>query len=139
MVDVALLFGRILLLALLYLFLFASVRAGLGLIRRGDQAQPERPLTLVVVSGPPEIVGVRIPLDARVRIGRSPDLELVIADDFVSTTHAQIVPAAGGPVLEDLGSTNGTMLGGRRVSRAMPLAAGDEIEVGPVRMKVSRT
>jgi len=139
MVDVALLFGRILLLALLYLFLFASVRAGLGLIRRGDQAQPERPLTLVVVSGPPELTGVRIPLDALVRIGRSPDLELVIADDFVSTTHARIVPAAGGPVLEDLGSTNGTLIGGHRVSQAVPLRAGDEIEVGPVKLKVSRS
>ena len=138
MVDVALLAGRILLLALLYLFLFATVRAGLGLIRRGDQAQPERPLTLVVVSGPPELTGVRIPLDARVRIGRSPDLELVIADDFVSTQHAQILPAPGGPVLEDLGSTNGTLVGGRRISRVVPLAAGDEIEVGPVKMRVSR-
>jgi pSer/pThr/pTyr-binding forkhead associated (FHA) protein len=137
-VDVALLFGRILLLALLYLFLFAAVRAGLGLIRQGDQAQPQRPLTLVVVSGPPELTGVRIPLDARVRIGRSPDLELVIADDFVSTLHAQIRPAPGGPVLEDLDSTNGTLVGGRRVTRAVPLAAGDEIEVGPVKMKVSR-
>jgi pSer/pThr/pTyr-binding forkhead associated (FHA) protein len=137
-VDVALLFGRILLLALLYLFLFASVRAGLGLIRRGDQAQPERPLTLVVVSGPPELTGIRVPLDARVRIGRSPGLELVIADDFVSTNHAQILPAPGGPVLEDLDSTNGTLVDGHRVTRAVPLRAGDEIEVGPVKMKVSR-
>ncbi len=138
MVDVALLAGRILLLALLYLFLFAAVRAGMGLIRRGDQSQPERPLSLVVVSGPPELTGVRIPLDARVRIGRSPELELVIADDFVSTRHAQILPAAGGPVLEDLESTNGTLVGGRRVTRAVPLVAGDEIEIGPVKMKVSR-
>lgn len=139
MVDVALLFGRILLIALLYLFLFAAVRAGLGIIRRGGPSQPESPLTLVVISGPPEIAGVRLPLDARVRIGRSPGLELVIADDFVSSTHAQIVPAAGGPLLEDLGSTNGTMLGGRRVSGAMALVAGDEIEIGPVKMKVSRS
>lgn len=139
MVDVALLAGRLLLLALVYLFLFAAVRAGLGLIRRGDQAQPERPLTLVVVSGPPELAGVRIPLDAPVRIGRSPGLELVIADDFVSTNHARILPAAGGPILEDLGSTNGTLLRGRRVSGARPLSAGDEIEVGPVKLKVSRS
>lgn len=138
MVDVALLFGRILLLALLYLFLFASVRAGLGLIRRGDQAQPQRPLTLVVVAGPPELTGVRIPLDSAVRIGRSPELELVIADDFVSTLHARILPAPGGPVLEDLDSTNGTLVGGRRVTGPVALAAGDEIEVGPVKLKVSR-
>lgn len=139
MVDIVLLFGRILLLALLYLFLFASVRAGLGLIRRGSPSQPTGPLTLVVMSGPPQLTGVRLPLDARVRIGRSPGLELVIADDFVSSVHAQILPAAGGPLLEDLGSTNGTTLGGRRVSGSVALSAGDEIEIGPVKMKVSRS
>lgn len=138
MVDVALLFGRILLLALLYLFLFASVRAGLGLIRRGGPSRPDLPLVLVVVSGPPELVGIRLPLDSRVRIGRAPGLELVIADDFVSTVHAHVLPAPGGPVIEDLDSTNGTIVGGRRITRAIPLAAGDEIEIGPVKMKVSR-
>ena len=139
MVDVALLFGRILLLALLYLFLFASVRAGLGLIRSGGPSQPEAPLALVVISGPPELTGVRVPLDAPVRIGRSPGLELVIADDFVSQVHAHILPSAGGPLLEDLGSTNGTTLGGRRVAGTMALVAGDIIEIGPVKMKVSRS
>jgi pSer/pThr/pTyr-binding forkhead associated (FHA) protein len=139
MIDVALLFGRILLLALLYLFLFAAVRSGMGLIKRGAPSQAERPLSVVVVAGPPELGGVRIPLDARVRIGRAPGLELVIADDFVSTNHAQITPAPGGPLLQDLDSTNGTLLNGRRVSSPTPLAAGDEIEIGTVRMKVSRS
>lgn len=139
MIDVALLFGRILLLALLYLFLFAAVRAGLGVIKRGTPSQPQRPLTLVIVAGPAELVGVRVPLDAAVRIGRASDLELVIADDFVSTHHARITPTPGGPLLEDLDSTNGTLLNGRRVTSPTPLAAGDEIEIGTVRMKVSRS
>jgi pSer/pThr/pTyr-binding forkhead associated (FHA) protein len=138
-IDVALLAGRILLLALLYLFLFAAVRAGLGVVRRGAPGSPEVPLSIVVVSGPPELAGVRIELDSTVRIGRSADLELVIADDFVSTAHARIIPAPGGPVLEDLESTNGTLLNGRRVKGLVTLAAGDEIEVGTVRLKVSRS
>lgn len=139
MIDVALLFGRILMLALLYLFLFAAVRSGMGLIKRGAPSRPEPPLVLVVVSGPPELSGVRIPLDQRVRIGRAPDLELVIADDFVSTNHARIVPAPGGPLLEDLDSTNGTLLDGRAVHTPTVLAAGDDIEIGTVKMKVSRS
>ena len=139
MVDVALLAGRLLLLALLYLFLFAAVRAGLGLVRRGTPGSPDSPLTIVVVAGPPELSGVRIALDHTVRIGRSPDLELVIADDFISTLHARIVPGPGGPVLEDLDSTNGTLLNGARVTGATPLVAGDEIEAGTVRLKVSRS
>lgn len=135
----ALLAGRVLLLALLYLFLFAAVRAGLGVVRRGAPGSPEVPLGLVVVAGPPELTGVRVSLDHTVRIGRSPDLELVIADDFVSTAHARIMPAPGGPVLEDLESTNGTLLNGRRVQGMASLVAGDEIEVGTVKLRVARS
>jgi pSer/pThr/pTyr-binding forkhead associated (FHA) protein len=138
-VDVALFAGRILLLALLYLFLFADVRAGLGLVRRGAPSSPESPLMVVVVAGPPELSGVRVALDRTVRIGRSPDLELVIADDFVSTEHARIVPTPQGVLLEDLDSTNGTLLNGARVKGAAPIVAGDEIEVGTVKLKVSRS
>jgi len=139
MIDVALLIGRVLLIALLYLFLFAVVRSGVGVIRRGTPSQPEKPLMLVVTAGPTELAGVRVPLDTRVRIGRAPELELVVADDFVSTTHAQVVPGPDGPVLEDMGSTNGTLVNGVRVTSPTALEPGDEIEVGTVRMKVSRS
>jgi len=137
-VAVALLTGRILLLALLYLFLLAAVRAGLGLIRRGTPTT-RTALALSVEAGPPEIRGVRLPLDKNVRIGRSADVELVIADDFVSSSHAHIVPTSAGPLLEDLASTNGTLLNGRRVVTAVPLAAGDLIEIGTVKIKVIRS
>ena len=138
MVDVVLLFGRVLLLALLYLFLWAAVRTGMGLVRSGSAGEGDRALAVVVISGPPELRGVKVPLDRQVRIGRSPDLELVIADDFVSTSHAQIVPAPGGPVLEDLASTNGTLVNGSRVRGPVRLATGDLIEIGTVKLKVAR-
>jgi pSer/pThr/pTyr-binding forkhead associated (FHA) protein len=138
MIDVVLLFGRLLLLALLYLFLFAAIRAGIGLVRTGAPVRGERPLALVVTAGPPELRGMRVALDRTVRIGREPGLELVIADDFVSTRHAQVVPGSAGPVLEDLGSTNGTMLNGGRLGSPAALSAGDELSIGTVRMKVTR-
>jgi pSer/pThr/pTyr-binding forkhead associated (FHA) protein len=138
MVDVVLLFGRILLLALLYLFLFAAVRAGVGLVRAGSPAQAPRPLGLVVTAGPPELKGIKVALDRAVRIGREPGFELVIADDFVSTRHAQVVPGASGPVLEDLGSTNGTLLNRTPVRTPTVLKAGDEIALGAVKLTVAR-
>jgi pSer/pThr/pTyr-binding forkhead associated (FHA) protein len=138
MVDVVLLFGRLLLLALLYLFLFAAVRAGVGLVRSGAPAQAERPLGLVVTAGPPQIKGVKLALDRTVRIGREPGFELVIADDFVSTKHARVVPGASGPLLEDLGSTNGTILNGSRLRAPKVLKAGDEIALGAVKLTVTR-
>lgn len=138
MVDVALLFGRLALLALLYLFLFAAVRAGIGLVRTGAPAGAERPLAFVVTAGPRELAGLKVALDRAVRIGRDPESELSIADDFVSTRHAQVVPSSGGPVIEDLGSTNGTVVNGTPLRAPTTLKAGDEVVIGTVRMKVGR-
>lgn len=137
MIDVALLFGRLLVLGLLFLFLLAAVRTGVNLVASGAPVRA-RTLGLVVVSGPAELKGVRLALDAPVRIGRAPDAELVVADDFVSTHHAQVVPGPSGPVLEDLGSTNGTLLNGRRVTRPTVLSSGDDLEVGTVRLRVAK-
>jgi hypothetical protein len=66
-------------------------------------------------------------------IGRSRDCEVVLADTNVSRRHAIVRPAAGSPgdwELEDLGSTNGTRLNGKRVMRPAALDSGDRIELG---------
>ena len=137
MIDVILLFGRLLLLALLYLFLFAAVRAGLRAVNEArGQVTPAAGLALAVTEGPAELLGVQVPLDGRVVIGRAPDADLVLGDDFVSTHHAAIAPADGAFVIEDLGSTNGTMLNGHTLHQPTRLAPGDVVEIGRVSMEV---
>ncbi len=115
MIDVALLAGRLVLLALLYLFLFAAVRAGIGLVS-GQRSAGVGSFTLSVVQGPPELRGVKVPVNGPVVIGRSPGADIVIGDDFVSGKHARVSLAGNEAVLEDLGSTNGTVLNGRAIS-----------------------
>lgn len=138
MIDLALFAGRILLLALLYLFLFTAVRAGLGLVR---VQTPKKPgvLLLTVRQGPPELAGVTLPLTAPVVIGRSPGADIVIGDDFVSGRHARVAPLGAEVILEDLGSTNGTMLNGHRVTTPQTLRPGDSIEIGAVKLEVDRS
>jgi hypothetical protein len=65
----------------------------------------------------------------RTAIGRAPGNNLVIHDPDVSGRHAAIVVSNGVFVIEDLGSTNGTYLNGRKISRER-LYIGDEITVG---------
>lgn len=137
MVEVALLFGRIVLIGLLYLFLFSAVKAGIGVIGAGPRKTGSG-LALKVTAGPREILGVSVPLTGPVIIGRSPDSDLVIADEFVSSSHARVVPSADGLVLEDLGSTNGTSVNGQPARRPLQLDAGDVIEVGTNRIEVVR-
>ncbi len=138
MIDVALLAGRLLLLGLLYLFLFAAVKTGIGLVA-GQRAKGRGVWTLSVVQGPRELQGVSVPVTGPVVVGRSPGADIVIGDDFVSGSHARISPSGDGAVLEDLGSTNGTLLNGRRVTVPATLAAGDAIDIGAVRLKVNRS
>src|SRR4051812_20064403 len=57
-------------------------------------------------------------------------------DPDVSRRHARIAPGAGGWVVDDLGSTNGTFVGSERVAGTRLLAAGDQITMGGSRLEV---
>jgi len=137
-IDVVLLAGRLLLLALLYLFLFAAIRSGIGLVA-GQRVKGLGSWTVSVAQGPRELMGVRVPVNGPVVIGRSPGADIVIGDDFVSGKHARLSPSGDGAILEDLGSTNGTLLNGQRVVGAQTLRSGDSIDIGTVKLKVDRS
>ncbi|HEY1435767.1 MAG TPA: FHA domain-containing protein [Thermoanaerobaculia bacterium] len=64
-------------------------------------------------------------------LGRDPAGAVSIDDATVSRHHARIVIDAGRAQLEDLGSKNGTWLGGRRIASPERLADADAIRVGP--------
>lgn len=68
------------------------------------------------------------------RIGRDEEALVWIDDALVSRRHARIVVDDEGAVLEDLGSKNGTFLGGRRIEGPKKLTDKDEVTVGPASM-----
>ena len=71
-----------------------------------------------------------IPLDReRTRIGRRPGTDLCLPYAAVSGEHAVVVTNATGAVIEDLGSTNGTLVNGAAIARHV-LADGDRIDIG---------
>ncbi|MFZ5476084.1 MAG: FHA domain-containing protein [Myxococcota bacterium] len=78
--------------------------------------------------------GLNVPLPAReaLVIGRK-DGDLLLDDPLVSGRHCQIVARNGEFVLQDLGSTNGTMVDGRLV-REVALKPGNEIALGSTRL-----
>lgn len=96
-------------------------------------AEPDQEVTfarpMVVVM---EKTGERFPLKSRkVKIGRGPSNQVIIPDDtFTSRNHAWITYEDDEFWLEDLGSTNGTLLNGHPVVKRQVLAAGDKIRVG---------
>jgi hypothetical protein len=80
---------------------------------------------LLIVDGRRLVIG---PTGAT--IGRSRQCDVVIDDPNVSREHAEVRPRGGAWVLTDLGSTNGTLLGGRRIEHPEVIRPGDEIEIG---------
>ncbi len=70
---------------------------------------------------------------ASARLGRDPSLEITFDpdDDIVSAVHARLWREADGAWwLEDLGSTNGTWLAGRRLAKAEQIRTGDRFTLG---------
>ena len=84
---------------------------------------------LVVAQGPRPGQVFELPRST-VSIGRDPGNQVVINDPQISRQHARITPQGGLMVLEDLGSTNGTMVNGLRISGPHTLAHGDQIGLG---------
>lgn len=68
---------------------------------------------------------------ASVVIGRTPECDVILYDSGVSRRHARIFYEGGAHHIEDLGSSNGTVVNGAKVTR-QPLTEGDSINLGPV-------
>jgi hypothetical protein len=93
----------------------ASVVASAELVLLGGRAQPPG-------------LSLSAPV---VRIGRSQrGNHIVIQDPMVSSSHAEICAQGGGHYIQDLRSTNGTLVNGMRVVQAHPLRDGDHITLG---------
>jgi hypothetical protein len=81
---------------------------------------------VLVVDGP----GTRHELTTgRNVIGRGTEADIRLPDTGVSRKHVDVVLDSGTAICEDLGSTNGTLVNGRRISR-QPLSDGDVIRIG---------
>jgi pSer/pThr/pTyr-binding forkhead associated (FHA) protein len=95
---------------------------------------------LVVVAsvdgGPP--AGGSYPLDAVTTLGRDVNNTIAVDDPFVSAEHAVLSYRGRVWYLEDRASANGTFVNGRRVEDPVPLAFGDEIQLGRVRFRLER-
>ncbi len=81
---------------------------------------------LVRTEGDTGIVHV---LGRHTTIGRTPDNDVQIEADYISRHHAVMLLTADGTVVEDLDSTNGVYVNGKRVSRAA-LNEGDLLTIG---------
>jgi hypothetical protein len=93
----------------------------------GEEIALEGPARVLIrTDGNTDFVHV---LGRRTRIGRGSDNELVLDTKHISRYHAVLLAGPVHTTIEDLNSTNGVFVNGKRVSR-QALKAGDRVTVG---------
>ncbi len=83
-----------------------------------------------------EADGAITPIGTRLTVGREDDCGLVIKMGVISRLHAQLFTRDGQLWIEDPGSTNGTFINGRRITKATPLTAQDLIGFDAITYRV---
>jgi pSer/pThr/pTyr-binding forkhead associated (FHA) protein len=84
---------------------------------------------VAVIDGP--AAGTSVALSSLpVTIGRANNSSIVLGDDVVSNQHARLVPRGEDWLIEDLGSTNGTFLGDKKVTAPVVVPVGGRIKIG---------
>jgi chromosome segregation ATPase len=106
-------------------------RLGTASVSAGPAAAPEYLAELVRLDGEQRTT---YPLGRRTRIGRAPVCELQIESQSVSRNHAMILKGTREFIVEDLNSTNGILVNGRKTSRQV-LSDGDVLTIGEVQFR----
>lgn len=103
----------------------ASV-ANLG-IEDGESFEPTQ---IAMLTGRTAGTAIEIAQKREVLIGRAASCDVVISDEFASNMHAKLVLVGEDWVLQDLSSTNGTFLDGKKVSTPATISQGATIRIG---------
>jgi FHA domain len=74
--------------------------------------------------------GTEFELGDGATMGRADGSDIPVDDPFASSVHARIFPRGQFMYIEDMGSTNGTYLNGRRLRAAERLKVGDTVRIG---------
>jgi len=97
-----------------------------------------RPWKLVVVE-PPAERGKAFVINGEATIGRGGGCNVPLSfDTFVSQVHARAQERDGKLWIEDIGSTNGTIVNGAKIEAARRVNKGDRVQVGETLLEVDR-
>ncbi len=105
--------------------------------RRSGKAAKGAPTQVVVIDGP-NVGQSALLSQAPILIGRGPDAAIRLDDDYVSTRHARIGLSGDTWYVEDLGSTNGTYLGGTRLTQPTTITLGTRIRIGKTSLELKK-
>ncbi|MBO3130460.1 FHA domain-containing protein [Dermatophilus congolensis] len=92
---------------------------------------------LAVIDGP--LRGVTVPLkESGVLLGRNPEATLVLDDDYASGRHARIYYDGSDWYVEDLNSTNGTLVDGAAIDQPQKIGEHNQLRIGTTVLELRR-
>jgi pSer/pThr/pTyr-binding forkhead associated (FHA) protein len=93
----------------------------------------------VTIVEPASERGTSFNVDGELTIGRAGGCGITLSGDtFVSQVHARVFDRDGELYVEDLGSTNGTLMNGAPVQGPTRLQRGDRVHIGQTEIEVAR-
>lgn len=92
---------------------------------------------LVVLRGRSATTALKLG-DGVTTAGRHDDCQLRIKSSEVSRRHCQFFEKNGMLLVKDMGSANGTFLNGKKIEGQRVLEPGDELSIGPVKLRVEK-
>lgn len=105
--------------------------------RRSSQSKKSYGIEVIEVVGNSNLKqGAVVPIRGMVTIGRKNDNSIVLSDQHVSSSHARFVIKNNILFIEDLNSTNGTYVNGKKVEGKVKLFGKDEIKIGSTSFRV---
>lgn len=139
--ELVVLLLRVVALIILYLFILAVVLVIRRDLRASSppKARPQGWLRVLEQGDTDLSPGETLALEVVNSLGRAPENSLRLDDPFVSAAHALLTYRGQQWWLEDLGSTNGTLVNQRLIAEPTVVAYGDVIEVGKVKLRLERT
>lgn len=127
---------KLIFVALLFLFLWQIARTitiHLGVRERSSSRRRAKEIVFVRSDSQ---AGLEVPIESVVVMGRSEQADVVLDDSYASEFHLRFSIDDGNLYVQDLGSTNGTYVNGRRITSPVTVARGDAVQVGKSVMEV---
>lgn len=125
-------------------FLFLVIRVTMRELQQPmtsvmDRSGPQPRAELLTVDGEQGSTvpdGITFDIQGVTTLGRAQNARVHLDDTSVSAQHALMRPMNGKWTIEDLGSRNGTLVNGRRITAPAEVECGDALQLGRVGLRL---
>ena len=129
----------LIIIAIVYMIIFTALRIMNKDIKGGTRRKSQKKAAGLEIIEPWNSYNLKrggvIPLQGHITIVRKEDNTFMLDDPYVSGKHARIYAKSGDYIIEDLGSTNGTLVNDDQIEGKKYLETGDIIKIGNTVLK----